>query len=150
MSSNNQRLNTGSQLTTDYDLSKIFIWDNRYETMSLTNSEYSPWTLLAGTVMGRIAGLIGGLSTVFPTWSGATDGSQIPIGILAQDITVQNGTTVNVSICVKGDVSKSQLITNPADTLNTVIPSRQQTIYDLLQAAGVKIVDDNDMTNFDN
>lgn len=145
MSSVNQRLNTGQQATTDYDLSKIFLLDNRYESDSyVNNSGYATLTLLAGTVMGRIAGT----NTLAPTISGYTDGSQIPIGVLAQDVTLLAGQSKQVSICIRGDVAANKLIFLGGDNLNTVIAGR--TMKDHLQQYGPLVRTSTETTDYDN
>lgn len=147
MSNNSQRNSTNSQLTTDYDLAKIFIWNNRYENATMVNSQYDPETLKAGTIMGRIAGT----NTVIPCISTATDGSQFPIGILAADMVIPNGASVTVPLCVSGDVAKDQIIFwKSTDGFATVISGR--TFLDRIgsDTVGIKVVDNTEMTAFDN
>lgn len=147
MSTVTNNLLTGNQAINNYNLSKIFVFNNRFQTGSLNNSEYDPMTIPAGTVMGRIAGS----NTLFPFYSRATDGSQYPIGILAADMVIVDGTTVNVPICVAGDVVKDKIVFfNPSDTLTTVVSGR--TVYDRLgsDSVGIKIVDNNENTYLDN
>ena len=56
MSSATITINTGQQITTQYNLEKLFLWGNRYENDNYVNNfSYSTITLLAGTVMGRVA-----------------------------------------------------------------------------------------------
>ncbi len=117
MSTSNSVSNTGQQATTNYNLAKIFIWNNRYTTETIVNSQYDPWDLKAGTVMGRITGT----GTIVPCSDDATDGSQNPIGILAADVTVIDGTTINVPVCTSGDVATEQVILLAPLTLDFVI-----------------------------
>ncbi len=117
MSSNKTVLNNGQQAITNYDLSKIFIWNNRYRNETLVDSLYDPWNLVAGTVMGRITGT----GTIIPCSSKASDGSQNAIGVLAADIIVNDGTTVTVPLCIAGDVANDQLVFLGSDTLDTIV-----------------------------
>lgn len=148
MSSNSQVLNNGQQATTNYDLAKIFIFNNRFAQASFTNSQYDPTeTMLAGTIMGRIAGT----NNIVPWISTATDGSQYPIGILANDVVVNDGATVTLNYCVSGDIAKDQIVFwKTTDTFATVVSGR--TLYDRLgsDSVGIKIVDNTEMTAFDN
>ncbi len=147
MSSINQRLyNPAGQVTTDYDLSKLFIWNNRFESDSyLNNSGYNPLTLKAGTIMGRVASS----NTLAPCISGALDGSQYPIGVLAQDVySLAQGASQKVSICINGDVNSYLLIFLGGDSLTTVINGR--TMQDWLQSYGLLIRTSTEMTDFDN
>lgn len=149
MSSVNQRINTGQQLTTDYDLSKIFLWNNRYENDSyVNNSNYNPQTILAGTVMGRVT-TTGYLQ---PCNAAAVDGSQRPIGILAQDIIqLAGGQSKQAAICVSGDVSADKITFLFGDNLETVVDGRR--FRDRIQAdsVGIKLIfNSTEMTDFDN
>lgn len=142
--------NTGNQAQVNTDTSKIFVFDNRYEnsTYDKTNSTYDDIVIPAGTLMGRIAAT----QKVIPLASGASDGSQFPIGILAEDVTVPASSTVSksVSICVAGDVAQSKIVLDGSDTLSTVISAR--SIFDRIQAdtVGIKLVSTTEMTDYDN
>lgn len=144
MSTNNQRLNTGSQATTDYDLSKIFIWNNRYHVGQYTNSIYDPETLLPGQVLGRISAT----NKLAKCFSAASDGSQYPIGVVAETLQVVEGSTVNLTFCNKGDVVADKLIFESGDGLQT--PVSGKTMFDMLQAAGLNIVNNTEQTDYDN
>lgn len=139
-------LNTGSQITTKYDLSKIFVFENRYENMNYVNSGYDDVTLVEGTVMGKtIDGVI------VPLQSDATDGSQFPIGILACDAVIAAGDSVMLPVCVSGDVVSDKLVlVKTGDTLATIISSR--SIRDRIGAdtVGVKVTESNENTYPDN
>lgn len=148
-------VNTGQQMTSNYDLSKIFVYNNRYETDNyVNNSSYATITILAGTVMGRIA-LTG---VLVPLISSSVDGSQFPVGILAQDVTLAAGQTVQCSICVAGDVAQEKVIfwsnqggsTTLGDTMNTIVSNR--TLHDRIQGdtVGIKLTPGTEMTGFDN
>lgn len=149
MSSATIRVNTGQQVTTDYELGKIFIYNNRYENDSyVNNSNYNPQNLYAGTVMGRVT-TTGYLQ---PANAAAVDGSQRPIGILAQDVLgLAGGSSRKCSICVSGDVDANKVIFLFGDTLETVADGRR--FRDRIQAdtVGVKLVfNSTEMTDYDN
>ena len=48
-------LKTRNQLHTDFDTSKIFIFDNRFEQVDLKNTSGAEKTFLAGTLLGRVS-----------------------------------------------------------------------------------------------
>lgn len=144
MSTNNQRVNTGSQATTDYDLSKIFIWNNRYHSGQYTNSVYDPETLSPGQVLGRISAT----NKLAKCFSTSTDGSQYPIGVVAETLVVVEGSTVNLTFCNKGDVVADKLIFEGNDGLQAVVSGK--TMFDMLQAAGLNIVNNTEQTDYDN
>lgn len=146
MSSNSIVLNTGQQAIVNFDVSKIFVWNNRYEKADYTNSGYDDVVLAAGTLMGRVSAT----QEIIPLASGASDGSQYPVGVLAQDITVEGGATVSLYICVAGDVVEDKVILDGSDTLSTVISGR--SIRDRIAAdtVGIKLVPSTELTGYDN
>ena len=142
--------NTGNFAQVNTDNTKIFIGDNRYQEFpyAKVNSTYDDIVVPAGTVMGRI----GSTLKVIPLTSAASDGSENPVGILAEDITVLAGEsyTKDVTLCVYGDVNTNKVILQGDDTLSTLISSRP--IHDLIGAStvGIKLVSSTENTNFDN
>lgn len=141
---------TNNQAQVNTDTAKIFVWNNRFTEAAINyeNSTYDDITWPAGTVMGRIAST----NKVVPLTSAASDGSQFPVGILAQDVTIEAGDTLaqNVTICVEGDVNENLIDLQGSDTLATVISAR--TIRDRIGAdtVGIKLVATTEMTSFDN
>jgi hypothetical protein len=150
MSSKSVVLNTGNQAIINTETAKIFLRDNRYQKGNyLNNGAYDPLTLVAGTVMGRIATGAGTLGNVVPLFSLAGDGSQFPIGILADDVEIDSGDTKEVTIVDFGDVAEDKVVFYyNNDTLNTVVSSRR--LRDHIQAQGIKLIVINEMTQYDN
>lgn len=147
MSSSDQVLNNGQQAITNYDTSKIFLWNNRYDTFEYENSTGAEVTLEAGTVMGRISTS----GKVVPLDSGASDGSQFPIGVLNSKWTVADGETVNVSLCVSGDVASDKLVfTDEYDDLDTVVSDRRLRDRIGSDTVGIKLVSGTELTGYDN
>lgn len=145
MSSNSIVLNTGKQLTVNTDTSKIFLWENRYSSGIYNNSSYGTTTLVAGTLMGRVTAS----GKVVPLNSVATDGSQFPVGILADDfILVDEGADVSVPFCIYGDVNAANVIFFGGDTFDTVVDGR--LLRDLIHVAGIRLIDSTEMTAYDN
>jgi hypothetical protein len=142
MSSNSQVLNTGNQAITNYDVNKIFVWNNRFETGNCTNDSYDTYEV--GTVMGRVAST----RELVPLDSSASDGSQFPVGILAAPINEGEDTTA--TICVAGDVVESLLIFVNEETLNTVVSAK--TLRDRIgsDTVGIKLVGGDELTAYDN
>lgn len=122
---------------------KILLSDNKTQSETYTSGG-SQVTLLAGTVMGRITGT----NLVIPTVAAAVDGSQIPIGILADDYVIPATTTVQLLLCVYGEVARSEVRLQGADTLETVVATRR--LKDHLLTTGIKLTNTTDLTNFDN
>jgi hypothetical protein len=148
MSSQTIVLNTGQQAIINTDLSRLFVGENRYEKGSYLNGTYDPVTLAVGTLLGRVA-LTGLLK---PLASAAVDGSQYPVGVVAESVTVDEGDQHdNIYFCVAGDVIASKIVLDGADTLDTVIDGRR--IRDRIGAdtVGIKLItQNNEMSGPDN
>ena len=135
-----------NQLTSNFDTSKIFVWDNRYEKNDYTNSGYADETLEAGTLMGRVAAT----AALVKHDSNAVDGSQYPVGVLKSEHEVVAGDTVEVYICVSGDVVLGKLVLKAGDSLYDVIDGR--ALYDRIagDTLGIKLVESTELTGEDN
>lgn len=139
-------LNNGTQAIINTDTSKVFLWNRRSKPGQIQNSDlYDPVTHPEGTVLGRISAT--GLLTPFT--SGASNGSQFPIGVLIGDRTIQEGVTQDVFFCDDGDVDADKLIFQGSDDLSTVVSGRQ--VRDWLKLAGVKVIEGStELTTTDN
>lgn len=133
-------------LHSTYDVSKIFLGNNRYSSFTYTNPTGAIVTLTAGQLMGRVSAT----QKVLPLASAAVDGSQYPIGIVNEDRDVQIGETVTIALCVAGNVAREKVICNGADTLATPISLR--SIEDRIgsDTVGIKLVATTELTGYDN
>jgi hypothetical protein len=125
---------------------KIFIWDNKYFTGSYTNDTYDPITLTAGTLLGRVSAT----QKLIPLASGASDGSQFPVGVLAETITIADGDTSNLSVCNFGSVVEQLVILDGSDTMNTVISGKSIRDRIASDTMGIKLVSQDQLTGYDN
>ena len=120
------------------DVSKIFLGQNQTANETyINNSSYDPITLLAGTVLGRVAAT----GVLVPWTSTASDGSQYVVGILGQDLQIAGGSTVQALVFVSGRVAQEKVVFYlPTDNLWTVVSLRNA--YDKIQAetVGIKLV----------
>lgn len=147
MSSNTVNYNNGTQLQVNTNLAKLFPFGAENQRFySYTNSTYDTVELTAGTVMGVIATT----GKVVPMTSGASDGSQYPIGILADDYSVVEGDTVNLSIMVMGQVRQDMILLQGSDTLSTVVSGKR--IFERIgsDSVGVLIISSTNATNYEN
>lgn len=144
MSSQIIALNNGQQAIINTDTSNLFLWNRRSEKGILANSTYGAVTILAGTVMGRISAT-GRLAVMT---SGASNGSQIPVGVLLMNYTLDASSEREVFIVDDGDVAADKLIFQGSDTLNTVVAGSQYRDY--LKRLGIKVINAEEMTEFDN
>jgi hypothetical protein len=146
MSSNSTVDQTSNSMITDYNTKKIFIWNNRSFVANFTNDTYDPITLAPGTLMGRV----NATGECVPLTSGASDGSQYPVGVLMSNVTIEDGDTKELTICNSGDVDESGIIFQGSDDMDTVVDGR--TLRDRIGAdtVGVKLVPSNELTKNDN
>lgn len=138
---------TNNQAHFKYDYSKIFIFDNRYEKVTFRN-------LTAGALdypVGTVLGMIHATGKVTNLKSGATDGSELPIGILATEITQLGATSdVEVNMCTSGDVEESKLVFDGSDDLTTVVADRRLRERLAADTVGIVLKSGTELTNFDN
>lgn len=144
MSSNSQTFNNGQQVQVNTNLAKLFPFNKEFIQYVKTNSTYVDETIPAGTVMG----VVSATGLIKPMTSGASDGSQFAMGILAEDYVIPFGDSINVAVMVKGYVRKDMIILQGSDTLNTVVSGRR--VFETLLAAGVFIQSVQNATNYDN
>ena len=80
----------------------------------------------------------------------ASDGSQYPVGINAEEVTIGAGDEANLSICVCGEVDANGLVFVAGITLATVIAAK--TVEDRIASVtvGIHLVTGTDLTAFDN
>jgi len=138
--------NTNNQLTNNYDYSKIFLFGNQYENGKIANATGSPVTIPAGTLIGRI----GASQLLIPCASGSTDGSEFPIGVLAQNVTIPANTAMEISIGISGDVAEEKIIFNGTDDFNTLVAARSFRDRISADTLGIKLVPSTELTGFDN
>lgn len=145
---------SGGLLTTQFTNGSVFVWEPRFRTGTYTNGTGSAVNLTTGTLMG----VISSSNKLTPHVSTATDGSQVPRGVLAHDYTVANGATVTLSYCFQGDVDSALLTFGGSDTLATAITLTDSatntvgigTIEQLLVAIGINPITVTENTLADN
>ncbi len=130
------------------DVSKIFLGQNLTANETyINNSGYDPITLLAGTVLGRVAAT----GVLVPSVSTASDGSEYVVGILGQDLLIAAGATVKALVYVSGKIAQEKVVFFvPSDNLWTVVGSRNY--YDKIQGetVGIKLVQTSQNSYADN
>lgn len=136
---------TRNQAFFDYDFSKIFLRNNKFRKINIEASG-ADVVLQAGMLIGTIAA--SALGAILA--SGATDGSQFPTGICAEDVTIPDGTNLDINICIGGEVAEEKVIFNGADDFDTVVSLR--TLRDRIAAdtEGIKLVATDSLAENDN
>ena len=138
---------TSNTLHTDYDVSKIFVFSNRYEGGTLLNASGGVKTFEPGTLMGRVTAS----GKLVPVASAAVDGSQFPVGILKTSVVDLADTgEKTVNICIAGDVVESKVVLDGADTMDTIIDARPIKDRIAADTMGIKLVDSFELTDVDN
>ena len=138
---------TNNQAHFDYDNSKVFICDNRYDTATFRNLTAGALDFKVGTVLGRISST----GKVTEMKSGGTDGSQFPVGILATDIVQLAATSdIEVSMCISGDVAEEKVLLNDTDTLLTAVDDKIYRDRIGADTVGIILKAGTELTNFDN
>jgi len=138
---------TNNYLHTDYDVSKIFVFGNRYEKNTLTNASGGVKSFLPGTLLGRITAS----GKLVPLASAAVDGSEIPVGILKTSVVdLADATDSEVNVCIAGDVVEAKIIFDGADTVDTVVDGRPLKDRIAADTMGIKLVDSFELTGTDN
>lgn len=142
---------TGNQAHFDYDVSKIFINNNRYLSGSLLNASGGVKSFLPGLVVARIAAS----AKIVPFDGSATNGAQIPIGVLKSTVTdLADAAEKDVNVCISGDVVEDKIILE-AGTLESVVTigtgtENTRIVRDMIQSLSIVIVDSEELTGFDN
>lgn len=128
---------TRNQLSTTYDFSKTFRFANSYIQGVYTNDTGVEVVLKVGTVMGRISA-----SSKFKILAfDAVDGSQFPVGVCAEDITVAIGATVDcLNLVNGGEVREGALIFAAGTTLLSVIDGKILRDRIVSDTKGIRIV----------
>lgn len=137
---------TGNFIAADSNRAKAFIWNNEFENGTLLNASGAQKLFEIGTVLGRIAAS----GKLVPLASAAVDGSALPVGILAQDVTLGIAGEDTVAYCIAGSVNAAAIILDGVDTLSTVVALK--TIGDRIKGdtKGIKLETINDSTFYDN
>lgn len=149
MSANAVVLLNSNQGIINTNLAKIFIFNNDTNkgTFDYENTD-DDVMIVAGTVLGRIAAT----NKLVILDKDASDGSQKPVGMLYNDVSIAYGETFSgtVYFVVSGDVAEDGIALPAGTTLTTVIGG--QTVADLIAAntVGIRIVPTTDQTSYDN
>lgn len=145
-SSSSTSLSTSNARFTNFNWFKMFLGNNRHETAVFENDTYDDVTIAVGSVMGRIAAT----GKVVLLDKNASDGSQFPVGINTEEVTIAAGDEGNLSLCVAGEVDANGLVFVSGTTLATVISGK--TVEDRIASdtVGIHLVTGQDLTAYDN
>jgi len=136
----------------DYDTSKTFIWNNRYDRATFKNDTGGEVTIKPGALLGRIAST----NQLVQHDATGTDGRQFPVGVAAEEITVADTNTADLTYCIMGDVVEPHLIQIGSQALDTVIgggttaQEYHRTVRDAVQGQGIRLVASIEATQPDN
>lgn len=156
MSFNKVTFRNSNQLYVQTDITKVFVFNNDFYKDNANfwyENSFSDGVLIpSGTVLGRNTST-GNLQTFN---SQATDGTQIPVGILVNDLWVEYGETYSgaQAYCIRGQVAAQKLKFEGNDTVNTIIGGTgvpgNRRVWDVLTAIGIKIINSDQNLIYDN
>lgn len=137
---------TDNFIAADSQRGATFVGNNEFEVGTLLNASGASKTFEIGTLLGRIAAT----NQLVPCASAAIDGSALPVGILAEEVTLADDGTASVNFAISGDVAASALILDGGDTLATVVSLK--TIGDRIKGdtKGIRLVTVTEGAFFDN
>lgn len=147
MSTITEVLNTGNFAVFNKNVAKTFIWNNSFRTETFLNPTGGTLTYAIGTLLGRVTAS----GKLVALQSDAVDGSQIPVGILAQEVTLDAAAEDSVPVCIGGEVAEEKVVlVKIGDTFATDISGR--TIRDRINGdtLGIKLVVADELTGTDN
>jgi hypothetical protein len=122
MSEITEEFNNGNAAQWNRTTDKIFLGNTETRTGEYTNSTYETIELAAGTLMGRVTAT----GELTPLISDASDGSQIPVGILLNDQVIEEGETATITIVVAGRVAEEMVVfADEDDDMDTIISGRR-------------------------
>lgn len=134
-------LNNGVELFTNFDTSKIFLAENKWIKGSFTAGA-------ANAVPGLVVGRIAATGVLVPMTSGASDGSQFPVGILNADVLAT--VTADVNVCVGGEVALEKVVLTGSDTLETIVSLKRIKDRIAGDTVGIVLVAGTELTGYDN
>jgi hypothetical protein len=137
-------------LAQNCDTSPVFLTIMRTRTGTYTNSTGSTVTLDAGRLVGRILAT----GNIAPQSCVATDGSEMPIGVLMEGYSVADGASVTVTYAYQGEINESSVGLTSGQTLNdtvrTVSTGGGKLIDLIIRDTDLKLVSADDLTGYDN
>lgn len=137
-------------LINSYTVEQVFLGNKFFETVTYTNGSGGTVTLVPGRLMGQTLadGKWG------PQVSTATDGTEIPRALCADNYSVANGATISIVICRRGEVNKNKVTFGGSDAWATAVRTVSTgggTIESLLVAnSGIMLVPTTELSNYDN
>ena len=137
---------TGNQSTLKVSLAKIFLFDNRYDKKTLTNTAAAATiTLKAGHLVHKSG------ATIVDLLDAAANIDNI-VGIVAleNDTDILNAASLDINIATEGTIAEEGIVLTGGVTLDTVIPTTNRTLRDHLFSIGFHLEASVENTKFDN
>ena len=130
-------------MVTNYSLKNLILGDNAFTSATYTDSGAGS-TIAEGSLMGRIQAT----QKVVLCDPAAVDGSQFPVGIALEDITVTAGASVTVNMVNKGRVALDGLTLAAGVALTDDVDGR--TLTDQINLLGISLLGGTELTGYDN
>lgn len=143
-------INDENFLSTNYDYTKIFIWDNKGAQRTFLNNTGATASFAPGTLLA----LKSDTNQWVPLLSTNTNNAEnIPAAILRTPISDLNdsATVDDVSGVISGDVARDKVVFQSTDNYETVIAEgNNRSIELLLNYLGIVVRESRSLTEFDN
>ena len=141
------RLRNSSQHIKTTEYGALFVYNCKTIPAVYKNVSGAAETAKMGQLMGVIAAT--GKWTVCK--SGATDGSQIPRGVLCVAVTgLANAGEVNVDICNYGTIDRNLVAFNGTDTFDTLVSGVRMENHLIANAQSLRLTPVTDVSAFGN
>lgn len=137
-------------LAQNYNTAPVFLTIMRTRTGTYTNGTLSTVTLDEGRLVGRVlaTGLIAAQDCT------ASDGSEMPIGVLMTGYSVPAGESVTVTYAYEGEINQDSVGLASGQTLNdtvrTVSTGGGKLIDLIIRDTDLKLVPAEELTGYDN
>lgn len=140
---------TGINIT-NQNTQNLLLGGNRFDNGTYTNGSGSERTLAVGTLVGRVLAT----NKIAPCVSSNTDGSEMPIGVVVEAVTVADGASAVVTFCNYGMINELAVVLGGSDTMSTAVRTVSTgggTIRDLIvRNTGLKLQESVEMSGYDN
>jgi hypothetical protein len=137
---------TRNQSMAKYTHDHVFLGNNDFDEKTLNNTTAAAEvTITSGTLLFKLSP-----TEVDVLDAAANIANVVGIAAMEADVAVANAATLDINVCLRGEVAE-ELIDLPAGvTLDTVIPTTQLTLRDRLNELGFHLVAGTNNTKFDN
>lgn len=140
----------------DITKKRVFLYDNDYVTETLKNETGSEKTYEKGTVVAKDPAD----GKIVQHDATAQDGTEFPVGVLAETVTIPDTNEEGVQVCIGGEVAENHLVLTGSQTLDGTaigdVDGTKSTYYRTIRDAirgetkGIRLRKVDDLSGHDN